>query len=282
MDILQYSFGLATEAIAMEHLLHKQVAPISIDHSFQMSSISNNLIISFIVFGCTNSQMQQFATASNRVVFCVDWGSSGLSCYGYLQIIICLIDKIVDLFVYWLTKCLNIRTLKMFGHSLGAQIIGYVAQRLKALGLLVQALYGLDPAGPGFMPPLRCQGIVNGCAEYVAVFHSDPGGLGTIDLTIGNSIVLLNKECLYCQEGCNCIDLSCSHTYVLEVIRELFQNIPITGIRIANPLSPCVGTAITLTVNENMPNGYYCANTYGTQTCPLDGLNVLKTVLTIL
>lgn len=91
------------------------------------------------VFHFKYDEMQQWADASDATVIAVEWGSSGLSCYGNIQMILCLLREIVDLYVFWLKNCVNIRTLELYGHSLGAQIIGYTAQQLKATGLIARA-----------------------------------------------------------------------------------------------------------------------------------------------
>lgn len=206
--------------------------------------------------------MQQWADASDATIIAVDWGASGLSCYGYIQIVFCLLSKIVDLFVFWLINCVDIKSLELYGHSLGAQIIGYIAQKLKAIGFKARAVIGLDPAGPGFGPAFRCQGIVNECAEYVAVYHVNPGGLGTADQTQGNAIFLINPQKWFCQPDCNCFNASCSHSYIWSLFLRLTQNVTINAIRSSNSLTPCVGTTVILTAYGPMPNGIYCVNTY--------------------
>lgn len=220
--------------------------------------------------------MQLFSTKSNAVIFCVDWGSSGFSTSNPVQINLCLIDKIVDVFVSWMTKCLNIRSLRMMGHSFGGQVIGYIAQRLNSFGLLPLRIDGLDPGGPyalfGNGIGMRCNGIVNGCAAYVAVYHVDPGQLGTSDLTTGDSIFDFNPQCTvppfgyFCQPNCGyCINATCSHYSINTVILKLVQNEMIIGTLISNGY---VGPNVALTIYTNNAPGVYYVNTYGNQMCP--------------
>lgn len=66
--------------------------------------------------------MQQFANLSNSTVIAVDWGSDGLSCYGYIQITLCLIGKIADFFAHILTNCVAVEESVFIGHSIGGQM----------------------------------------------------------------------------------------------------------------------------------------------------------------
>lgn len=67
----------------------------------------------------TESEMQRFATISKSTILVVDWGFAGLSCYGYVQITLCLIGKVTEFFAHILDKCLVIEELEMIGHSIG-------------------------------------------------------------------------------------------------------------------------------------------------------------------
>lgn len=210
--------------------------------------------------------MQQYADETDSTIISVDWNSSGLSCYGYFQIQLCMIDEIVELFTKWLSKCVNIETLDIVGHSLGSQITGYLAQRLKSHGFLVRSLFALDPAGPGFGEPLRCEGVQTGVAKYVAAFHCNPGLLATSNFHIGNASILMNPQCNFCQVGCNC-NPGCAHTFCRDLFLKLTQNHTITATRTDSPLK-CPGDETTqLKIFDQMPDGYYCVDTYDNEEC---------------
>lgn len=208
--------------------------------------------------------MQIYADISNSTIIVVDWGFYGLSCYGYIQITLCLIGKITDFFAHLLNNCVVVEEMDLIGHSIGAQLIGYVAQHLKSRGRQVNTAIGLDPAGPGYEFGLRCQGIQTGCAKYSMVFHSNPCQLGTCDFTFGDVNVLLNPIHTYCQPGCTCfLNPGCSHSYVLQVFRELTQKIPLYATFTAfNPALPGLGEPVLVTIYQNMKPGYYVMNTY--------------------
>ena len=66
--------------------------------------------------------MQLYADISNSTIMVVDWGFSGLSCYGYVQITLCLIGKIADFFAHLLSNCVVVEEMELIGHSIGAQM----------------------------------------------------------------------------------------------------------------------------------------------------------------
>lgn len=212
--------------------------------------------------------MQQYADATDATIIAVDWGFAGLSCSNYFELVFCVIDKLVDLSVHWLTKCgVRIGTLDLYGHSLGSQIIGYIAQRLNAAGQLPRALFAFDPAGIAFGPTYRCQGVQNGVAKYVAVYHFNPGEVGTDNLNIGDAIFLVNSQCAYLQPNCTFIDPFCSHTYAREFFLKLTQNVTITAKHISSsPTADDCSNGI-VTIYEDMPEGIYYVNTYGSEHC---------------
>lgn len=61
------------------------------------------------------SDVQEFANISNSTIIAIEWGFRGLSCYGYVQISLCLIDKIVDFIAFLLIRCVEIETLELIG-----------------------------------------------------------------------------------------------------------------------------------------------------------------------
>lgn len=222
-------------------------------------------------FNLTNAELQQYADDSDATIITVDWGFAGLACRNYAELVFCIIDKMVAFSVHWLTKCgVNVDTLDLHGHSLGAQTIGYIAQYLTSIGRMPRRLIGLDPAGPGFGSSLRCHGIRNGIAKYIAVYHVNPGMYGTSELTSGDAIFLINPQCEYCQPDCDYTDLECSHSYVYKVFKQLIQNVTIVATQTTTLSTPCVGPNETLSIYRNMPNGIYCVNTYGNRHCSIE------------
>ncbi|XP_022830977.1 lipase member H-like [Spodoptera litura] len=67
------------------------------------------------------------------------------------------------------------------GHSLGAQILGYVGHHFIKLtnGQKIARITALDPAGPCFSDRPKEEQIRAGAADYVEVYHCDDGFLGT-------------------------------------------------------------------------------------------------------
>lgn len=217
-----------------------------------------------VVFDRMPESVQKYADLSNSTVITVEWGFRGLSCYGYIQITLCLIGKISQFFAHLMTKCVVIEKLELIGHSMGAQIVGYVSQHLASNGRLVNRVIGLDPAGPGYETGLRCQGIQRGYSNYSMVFHSNPCQLGTCDFSYGDTNVLLNPGRNYCQPNCTCfLNPGCSHSYATSVFMKLAQKaqLPATYTQI-NPIIPGFGQAATFTIYQNMRPGYYVLNTY--------------------
>lgn len=208
--------------------------------------------------------MQRFADISNATVMVVEWGFRGLSCYGYIQITLCLLGKIADLFARLLHGCVAIEKLELIGHSMGAQIVGYISQYLAANGRRVNRVIGLDPAGPGFDTGLRCQGIQSGYAMNSMVFHTNPCQLGTCDFNYGENYVLVNPNRGYCQPNCTCfLNPSCSHSYSTILFLQLALNAQLPAIYTRfNPIFPGLGEPRLLTIYENIPNGYYVLNSF--------------------
>lgn len=222
-------------------------------------------------FNLTDAELQQFADDSDATIILVDWGFAGLSCREYSELVLCMIDKMVALSLQWLTKCnVEIETLDLYGHSLGAQTIGYIAQYLTSIDRMPRSVFGLDPAGPGFGPSMRCHGIQNGIAKYVAVYHVNPGQFGMSDFTIGDAIFLINPQCEYCQPGCRYANWPCSHSYIHTLFKRLIQNETMTAIKADDISTPCVGSDESLTIYRPMPNGVYCVDTYGDERCSIE------------
>ncbi|XP_037868009.1 pancreatic triacylglycerol lipase isoform X2 [Bombyx mori] len=73
---------------------------------------------------------------------------------------------------------LSLKGLHLVGHSLGAHLLSFAAKALAAKGFTVPRLTGLDPAYPGFYPPLLAAHMSSEDADFVDVIHTDGGGFG--------------------------------------------------------------------------------------------------------
>ncbi|XP_063365087.1 pancreatic lipase-related protein 2-like [Cydia amplana] len=74
---------------------------------------------------------------------------------------------------------LSLEGLHLVGHSMGAQLLGVAARFLAERKTKVPRLTGLDPAYPGFYPPLLGPAMSRSDAVFVDVIHTDGGGFGS-------------------------------------------------------------------------------------------------------
>ena len=124
------------------------------------------------------------------------------------------------------------------GHSVGAHVCGFLGQALKEVGLQLDRITGLDPAGPEFLWPWSVipgdlqqfenlnpdWRLDNTDAKHVDVIHTDGEGLGTMhplgdtDFYIGEDLTSLGAE-----QGC-CWPVNCDHSaatdYMLKSISD--------------------------------------------------------------
>ncbi|KAF9822559.1 hypothetical protein SFRURICE_010674, partial [Spodoptera frugiperda] len=95
-----------------------------------------------------------------------------------------VVGEFVGKSVYKLVKRgLPVQNLHLVGHSLGSHICGYIGRYLKARGFNVPRLTALDPAYPGFYPPIAAAPMTPADADFVDVIHTDGGGYGAPDST---------------------------------------------------------------------------------------------------
>lgn len=87
-------------------------------------------------------------------------------------------------------KGVPLKKFHLIGHSLGAHVVGFAAQKVKsATGTSLDWVTGLDPAGPLFEVPQvpKSKRLSDDDANVVEIIHSDGGilgfhnSLGTID-----------------------------------------------------------------------------------------------------
>lgn len=78
----------------------------------------------------------------------------------------------IDIFIELFTQGLNIKTFHLLSHSLGSQLAGMVGRGLqqKSNGkLILKRITCLDPAFPGFYPPVPLlQSVNKNDAEFVS------------------------------------------------------------------------------------------------------------------
>ncbi|KAJ8711990.1 hypothetical protein PYW08_008944 [Mythimna loreyi] len=86
-------------------------------------------------------------------------------------------------FLKLVKRGLPVKTLHLVGHSMGSHLMAYAARYLKSRGYTVPRLTGLDPAYPGFYPPLAAPPMTSSDASFVDVIHTDGGGYGTPEAT---------------------------------------------------------------------------------------------------
>lgn len=101
------------------------------------------------------------------------------------------------------------------GHSLGAQIAAFVGRNF--FGILY-AIYGLDPAGPGFTCPFDLGSgtrLDSTCATYVQCIHTAQGSLGTAK-PCGHADFYVNGG--FVQPGC--AQVLCGHSRSHEYFNE--------------------------------------------------------------
>lgn len=92
----------------------------------------------------------------------------------------------------------------LIGHSLGAQLGGYVANLVQSQSnqaYKVGRMTGLDPAGPGFNPPATGRFMQSVDATLVDAYHSNPRSLG-ISTDVGRCDYWFNDPALP-QPGCD-------------------------------------------------------------------------------
>ncbi|XP_046972098.1 pancreatic lipase-related protein 2-like [Vanessa cardui] len=74
---------------------------------------------------------------------------------------------------------LSIEGLHVVGHSAGVHVAAVAARVLKKRGFTLLRLTGLDPAFPGFYPPIDTRPICSDDAVFVDIIHTDGGKYGT-------------------------------------------------------------------------------------------------------
>lgn len=87
-------------------------------------------------------------------------------------------------------KGLDVQKFHVVGHSLGAQLCGYMGRKIiqqSNHAVKLPRITGLEPANPGFFPPILLQHLSYSDADFVDIVHTDtnfygqPHATGTAD-----------------------------------------------------------------------------------------------------
>ncbi|XP_052739579.1 phospholipase A1-like [Bicyclus anynana] len=106
----------------------------------------------------------------------------------------------------------------LIGFSLGAPLMGYAAREVQKTGESIATVIGLDPARPLFDAfSLPCLDAAS--ASFVAIIHTNPGALGTVEST-GTVDIWFNCKSPI-QPGC--ISDQCSHSRSWEYFVEMLS-----------------------------------------------------------
>ena len=166
-------------------------------------------------------------------VLTVDWreGASGLLEYRKVAANTRYVGVATQLVLRQLSQLDKIQT-HCIGHSAGAHVCGFLGQALKEVGMQLDRITGLDPAGPEFLWPwsifpwnlhqfknLNPDWRLDPTdAKHVDVIHTDGEGLGTMhplghtDFYIGEDLTSLGAE-----QGC-CWPVACDHIAAVEIM----------------------------------------------------------------
>lgn len=199
----------------------------------------NNLYLTLAEIHWSRENAPKLSVKANAQVIVIDWGSSELSCCSYPVLLFCHLNTISQ----WMAKIIqncsscglstSISNTWLLGHSLGAQIIGMIAQFLNQSGSKLEKIIGLDVAGPLFAQKVgsgKCHGIQKDIANHVVIFSTNPGGLGTESAKLANVHVTINQDKQFCQYGCDCNDSVCNHIYAAKtLLAALVDDEPLEG-----------------------------------------------------
>ncbi|XP_043255836.1 lipase member H-like [Colletes gigas] len=153
-------------------------------------------------------------------VILVDWGEIAIDLnYVYVASQVSVIGKAVAESLEKLAKLIDLNTLHVIGHSLGAHIAGHIG---RFVNITLNRITGLDPALPLFYPS-TCH-IRSSDAEAVVILHTDGGFYGT-PIDTGTIDFYANKG-ISPQPGCPIIigGELCSHQRSTKIYAESLKN----------------------------------------------------------
>ncbi|XP_076638116.1 pancreatic lipase-related protein 2-like [Colletes latitarsis] len=138
-------------------------------------------------------------------VIAVDWSPISKNEYIWASMRVTMIGQYISKMIDFLeTQGMNVSTLTVIGHSLGAHIAGLSARNANGI---VNYVVGLDPALPKFRTSGTNARIGRGDGRYVTIIHTCGGLLG-FEAAIGDSDFYPNGGTV--QPGCE-VNISCSH-----------------------------------------------------------------------
>ncbi|XP_033322650.2 phospholipase A1 [Megalopta genalis] len=190
-------------------------------------------------------------------VIVVDWGEIALNInYLYVSSQVPYIGKAIAESMEKLADVIDLNTLHVIGHSLGAHIASHIS---KFMNVTLNRLTGLDPAFPLFYPS-ACH-IKKTDAETVVILHTDAGFYGT-PIDTGTVDFYANKG-VSPQPGCPIIigGEICSHQRSTKIFAESVTNPE------AFPSRRCIARfkdGERVYFNDSTPknlHGAYCFNT---------------------
>ncbi|XP_076181199.1 phospholipase A1 [Ptiloglossa arizonensis] len=153
-------------------------------------------------------------------VLLVDWSKIAIDLnYIYVASQVPTIGKAIAKCLEKLSEKINLNTLHIIGHSLGAHIAGFIG---RFLSVHLERITGLDPALPLFYPS-TCH-IRPTDAEAVVILHTDGGFYGT-PIDTGTLDFYANKG-ISPQPGCPIIIGAelCSHQRSIRLYAESLEN----------------------------------------------------------
>ncbi|XP_076645357.1 uncharacterized protein LOC143354867 [Halictus rubicundus] len=134
----------------------------------------------------------------------IDWGKISFKPYLWASSRVPMVGRFVATFVNFLqSQGLDLSTLTIVGHSLGAHVAGLAARFTEGN---VEHVVALDPALPNFENAGPGERVARGDAKYLEVIHTDAGVFGYVD-PIGDIDFYPNGGSL--QPGC--VTNTCSH-----------------------------------------------------------------------
>ncbi|KAJ0172027.1 hypothetical protein K1T71_012000 [Dendrolimus kikuchii] len=112
-------------------------------------------------------------------VLVLDWSNMAFGNYLNVALDITTIGKETAKAIgTLLNNGLSLESLHFVGHSLGTHLLAGAARTLSEQGFRIPRITGLDPAYPGFYPPILGTPLTSKDAKFVDIIHTDGGGYG--------------------------------------------------------------------------------------------------------
>lgn len=195
--------------------------------------------------GWQDTMARELAIRTQANVCAVDW--SRLASYVYTIAALSHTHKVADHITEFIrvleANGADIGQMTIFGHSLGAQTAAYVGANLAGK---LKAIYGFDPAGPGFSFPFSTSpaNVLDPTdAQYVQCIHTARMSFG-INYNCGHADFYPNTG--FKMPGCTLP--ICSHLYAVSIFRSSI-----------NPEHSFVGTHCD-SDREAKKKGYQCSS----------------------